>query len=326
MAKISLESIEKSFGPNKVLKGVSLDIPDGTLVSILGPSGCGKTTLLRIIAGFEMADSGKVFFDTEDMTKVPVNKRNIGMVFQSYALFPHMTVAQNVAYGLEQRHVEKSKIPQLVQEALDKVQMGEFGARKPSQLSGGQQQRVALARALVISPRILLLDECLSALDKKLRVEMQVELRHILDSSHVTTFFVTHDQEEAMTLSDYVVVMNKGYIEQMGTPHEVYEHPRNHFVASFLGKANFFTRPEGGSFAVRPEKIQVSKEKPALPSAREGKVAFVTYSGNITTYNIDCGGTAIIAEQQNLTRGESFSAGEQVWLSWPEASEIPLED
>ena len=136
MAKISLESIEKSFGPNKVLKGVSLDIPDGTLVSILGPSGCGKTTLLRIIAGFEMADNGKVFFDTEDMTRVPVNKRNIGMVFQSYALFPHMTVAQNVAYGLEQRHVEKSKIPQLVQEALDKVRMGEFGARKPSQRSG----------------------------------------------------------------------------------------------------------------------------------------------------------------------------------------------
>ena len=236
MAKVELKNLTKIYGQNTVVDHINLEIENGTLVSILGPSGCGKTTTLRMIAGFEHPEDGDVLFDGQSVGQVPVNKRNIGMVFQSYALFPHMTVEQNVAYGLEQHGAAKSEIPGRVREALEMVHMEEFSKRKPKQLSGGQQQRVALARALVIRPRVLLLDECLSALDKKLRVEMQSELRRILEESQVTTFFVTHDQEEAMTLSDTIVVMRDGVIEQTGTPYEVYERPANRFVAGFLGK------------------------------------------------------------------------------------------
>ena len=240
MSEVTLKNLTKVYGSNTVVDHINLTVPDGTLTSILGPSGCGKTTTLRMIAGFEVPQDGDILFDDVSVAKTPVNKRGIGMVFQSYALFPHMTVYQNVAYGLEQQKVKGEELKTRVMDALKMVQMEEFASRKPRQLSGGQQQRVALARALVIRPRVLLLDECLSALDKKLRVEMQSELRRILEECGVTTFFVTHDQEEAMTLSDSIVVMNHGIIEQTGSPYEVYERPRNRFVASFLGKANFF--------------------------------------------------------------------------------------
>lgn len=193
MAKVTLKGLTKIYGKNTVVDHIELTVENGTLVSILGPSGCGKTTTLRMLAGFEAPDDGEVLFDDQPVGKVPVNKRGIGMVFQSYALFPHMTVFQNVAYGLEQRKVPKAEIEPQVMEALRTVHMEEFRDRKPKQLSGGQQQRVALARALVIKPKVLLLDESLSALDKKLRVEMQTELRRILEETHVTTFFVTHD-------------------------------------------------------------------------------------------------------------------------------------
>ncbi|HWQ77273.1 MAG TPA: ABC transporter ATP-binding protein [Anaerovoracaceae bacterium] len=348
MAYIKLENLTKRFGENTVVNRVNLEIPNGTLVSILGPSGCGKTTLLRMIAGFETPDEGNIFFDQESVVNVPANKRNIGMVFQSYALFPHMTVEENVAYGLQQRKLNRAQIEARVEQVINTVHLDGFRKRKPKQLSGGQQQRVALARALAISPRVLLLDECLSALDKKLRVEMQTELRKILEESKVTTFFVTHDQEEAMTLSDFIVVMDNGVIEQMGTPLEVYEKPKNQFVASFLGKANFFRREDGSGFAVRPEKIQLSAGEPAAArpesgepgesagreqaaagwggAVREGVITFISYSGNITAYTIECAGEAVLCEKQNVQISENLKKGQKVYLSWEKESEIELTD
>ena len=325
MANIKLENLTKRFGENTVVNGVNIEIPNGTLVSILGPSGCGKTTLLRMIAGFETPDEGSIFFDQDNVVKIPANKRNIGMVFQSYALFPHMTVEENVAYGLQQRKLNKPQIEARVKQVINTVHMNEFNKRKPKQLSGGQQQRVALARALAISPRLLLLDECLSALDKKLRVEMQTELRKILEESQVTTFFVTHDQEEAMTLSDFIVVMNNGIIEQMGTPLEVYEKPKNKFVASFLGKANFFKREDGTNYAVRPEKIHLSAEI-QNGTGQEGIITFITYSGNITAYTIEYSGEAVLCEKQNVQIRENLKKGQKVFLSWDKESEIELAD
>lgn len=323
MAKVSIKNLTKTYGENTVVNHISAEIPDGTLVSILGPSGCGKTTTLRMIAGFEEPQAGEIYFDDQPITNISVNRRNIGMVFQSYALFPHMTVSQNIAYGLEQRKLGKKEIQQQVEDALKMVHMEEFADRKPKQLSGGQQQRVALARALVIKPRVLLLDECLSALDKKLRVEMQLELRRILEATGVTTFFVTHDQEEAMTLSDYIIVMNNGIIEQMGTPFQVYEQPRNAFVASFLGKANFFEKGER-IYAVRPEKIKVSKQH-LENTKKEGVVQFVTYSGSLTSYTIEVEGKLVVAQQQNSSARGAISKSDQVYIGWEEAAQIPLE-
>ncbi len=323
MAKVTIKNLTKIYGENTVVNHISAEIPDGTLVSILGPSGCGKTTTLRMIAGFETPQEGEIYFDEEPITSISVNKRNIGMVFQSYALFPHMTVAQNIAYGLEQRQLPKKDIAEKVKTALKMVHMEEYAARKPKQLSGGQQQRVALARALVTTPRVLLLDECLSALDKKLRVEMQAELRKILEESGITTFFVTHDQEEAMTLSDYIIVMNNGVIEQIGTPFDVYERPKNSFVASFLGKANFFEQ-NGRLYAVRPEKVSVSKEQ-SENTKKTGKVSFITYSGNITSYTIEVKDKIIVAEQQNSSEKSLIHKGDEVYVGWEEISQIPLE-
>lgn len=254
------------------------------------------------------------------------------MVFQSYALFPHMTVGQNVSYGLEQQKVKGEELRQRVEEALKMVHMEEYINRKPRQLSGGQQQRVALARALVIRPRVLLLDECLSALDKKLRVEMQGELRRILEECGVTTFFVTHDQEEAMTLSDAIVVMNQGVIEQTGTPAEVYEHPRNRFVASFLGKANFFRGKDilslvsqadpDTTYAVRPERITISTDGTGLRSVVES----VVYAGSTTTCCVRWGEQAILAETRPKHGQATWKRGDEVVLSWAPDAAIPLED
>ncbi|WP_312653226.1 ABC transporter ATP-binding protein [Aminipila sp.] len=323
MAKVTINNLTKLFGDNIVVNDISVEIPDGTLVSILGPSGCGKTTILRMIAGFEVPQAGEIFFDDQPITGISVNKRNIGMVFQSYALFPHMTVAENIAYGLEQRKLSKNEIRVKVNAALEMVHMEDYAERKPKQLSGGQQQRVALARALVIEPRVLLLDECLSALDKKLRVEMQLELRKILEETGVTTFFVTHDQEEAMTLSDYIIVMNNGIIEQMGTPFEVYEKPKNTFVASFLGKANFFERNQK-LYAVRPEKVSVSKER--MDNTKKiGRVSFITYSGSITSYTIQVEDKVIIAQQQNTSEKGQINKGDTVYIGWDELAQISLE-
>ena len=238
MADVRVENIVRSFGAHRALDDVSIAFPDGGFYALLGPSGSGKTTLLRMIAGFDFPDSGKIFIGGEGVERVPVEKRHIGMVFQSYALFPNMSVADNVAFGLSVRGQSKSDIAEAVQGALDLVQLGKLGQRRPHQLSGGQRQRVALARAIVIKPRVLLLDEPLGALDKALRVEMQIELRRIQREIGITTIFVTHDQEEALTMSDRIGILRDGRLVQEGPPEEIYDSPQSEFAATFLGDAN----------------------------------------------------------------------------------------
>lgn len=344
MATLSVKNLTKVYGNNMVLDHIDLEVPEGALVALLGPSGCGKTTTLRLIAGFEVANEGDIYIHGERINDIPAHKRNIGVVFQSYALFPHMTVYENIAYGLEQRGFSKNEIKNKVEKILALVRLTDYGQRKPKQLSGGQQQRVALARALVIEPKIVLLDECLSALDKKLRVEMQIELRRILSLSGATSLFVTHDQEEALTLSDYIVVMNEGKIVQWGKPLAVYEEPKNRFVAGFLGKANFFEgtvidsdkdtvtlNTEYGEtkiktlypaktgekvvYGIRPEKLILS---PFDESDNEmmGTVTIVTYVGNLSTYRIDCCGQELVAERQNRGDSAVLLSGDKVKISW----------
>ena len=356
MSRVNIEQLTKIYGKHTVVDHIELEVEDGSLVSILGPSGCGKTTILRMIAGFEKPDDGRILFDGEPVDRISVNKRNIGMVFQSYALFPHMTVSKNVAYGLEQHGVPKSEIPAKVKDVLERVHMEQYGDRKPGQLSGGQQQRVALARALVIRPKVMLLDECLSALDKKLRVEMQSELRNLLEESKVTAFFVTHDQEEAMTLSDKIVVMNNGMIEQTGSPREVYEHPKNRFVADFLGKATFFegklkscdngtvtidtgnnvlTVPGNTSelsdsevlFAIRPEKVKLiyANRNDVPENAIHGTIISTVYSGNMISCTVDCGGVQVKTESTGGVVQSEPKRGDKVSLTWDTEALIQLE-
>ncbi|SDQ07364.1 putative spermidine/putrescine transport system ATP-binding protein [Curtobacterium sp. UNCCL20] len=237
-ATVELEAVEKHYGTHRALAGLSLRIEPGEFVSLLGPSGCGKTTALRALAGLEAIDAGSIRIDGTDVAQTPVNKRDIGMVFQQYSLFPHMTVRQNVAFGLEMRRVLAAARRQQVIDALDMVHLADFADRYPHQLSGGQQQRVALARALVTRPRVLLLDEPLSALDAKVRVSLRDEIRRIQSDLGITTVFVTHDQEEALAVSDRIAVMNAGDIEQIGTPEELYRHPSSAFTADFVGQSN----------------------------------------------------------------------------------------
>lgn len=239
MISITIEKLVKKFGENIALNEISFRIEPGELFFLLGPSGCGKTTLLRNIAGFYIPEDGKIFFDREDVTKLPPHLRNTGMMFQSYALWPHMTVAENVAFGLRERKVGKLEITERVREALDSVRMGQYAERKIAQLSGGQQQRVALARALVIRPRCLLLDEPLSNLDAKLRLEMRTEIRRVCKQFGLTAIYVTHDQKEALSISDRMAILESGHIAQIGSPAEVYRRPHSRVVADFIGETNF---------------------------------------------------------------------------------------
>ena len=241
MAELAVRNLKKSFDRNEVLKGVSFTVESGKFLSLLGPSGCGKSTILRIICGLESPDSGEVLVDGTDVTKVRPEKRNIGLVFQNYALFPSMNVAKNVGYGLKMQKVPQKEIDERVQEALELVKLPGYGSRRINQLSGGEQQRIALARALVTRPSILLLDEPLSALDRKVRAEMQYEIRNIQRQIGTTTVFVTHDQEEALTMSDQIILMNKGCIEQEGDPYTIYSRPATEFASDFLGKANLIS-------------------------------------------------------------------------------------
>lgn len=349
---LSVHNLSKTYDTQKVLDRIGFEIEKGTFLSLLGPSGCGKTTILRSIAGFVKPDEGDIYINNKKINEIPAHKRNIGLVFQSYALFPHMTVEQNVAYGLEQRKLSKEEIKKEVLDILEMVQLNGYKKRKPSQLSGGQQQRVALARALVIKPDILLLDESLSALDKKLRVEMQVELRQIQKKTGVTAIFVTHDQEEALTLSDKIAVMQDGKIVQLDVPEKVYEKPINTFVANFLGKANSFegtidkksnyyelkmknghtlsfeyemelnTKDEC-TVAVRPEKITLSKEKVGL--GIEGVIQFITYVGNMSVYRIESLGKILEVQIQNNSNAFNFKTGETVYLDWNKSNTLVLE-
>lgn len=280
MSGLTVKNLKKSFGQHQVLKGVDFSVKSGDFLSLLGPSGCGKTTILRIICGLETADEGSVWVDDRDVTKVRPEKRNIGLVFQNYALFPSMNVAKNVGYGLKMQKVPKMEIEDRVREALELVKLGGYESRKVTQLSGGEQQRVALARALVTRPDILLLDEPLSALDRKIRGEMQYEIRNIQQKVGITTVFVTHDQEEALTMSDQIILLNEGQIEQQGDPWNIYNFPASVFASDFLGKANLLSghlKEQNGQWYVAAEGFalpichQGGKEGDAVKAAARGE-------------------------------------------------------
>ena len=340
MAEVSVTGVTKAYGTMKALDGVTIDFPDGGFFALLGPSGSGKTTLLRAVAGFVFPDAGSIRIGGEPVESVPVERRDIGMMFQNYALFPNMTVADNIGFGLRVRKVGAAEERRRVGEALDLVRLGGLGDRKPSQLSGGQQQRVALARAIVTNPRVLLLDEPLSALDKSLRVEMQFELRRIQREVGITTIFVTHDQEEALTLSDRIGILREGRMMRAGGPREVYNNPGDMFTATFLGEANILTgiagsgvdikrpkdAPAGATLAVRPEDISISRKRPARSGAStlQARLHARAFAGAIATCILRHGKTDIkvVARDRDIPAG--ISEGDDLWLSWPAAKTMAV--
>jgi len=342
-ADVRLQGLTKRFDEVVAVDGVSLEIPRGSFFALLGPSGCGKTTTLRMIGGFEEPTEGTIYLGEQDVTGLPPYKRDVNTVFQSYALFPHLTIFENVAFGLRRRGLRGGALNQRVGEALELVALKGLERRKPRQLSGGQQQRVALARALVNRPRVLLLDEPLGALDLKLRKQMQLELKRIQHEVGITFVHVTHDQEEAMTMADAIAVMNAGHIEQLGTPTELYETPRTAFVAGFLGISNLLTgRVEGGetvrlqdgtvvrvpavarrsgevAIGIRPEKVRLGAQE---ENHLAGEVRESAYIGVSTQHVVDTGAGAITLYIQNTEAGApSVGPGAQVTLSWsPDAT------
>ena len=342
---IVLDGVTKRFGSFCAVDDVSFQIREGEFFSMLGPSGCGKTTTLRMIAGFEELSGGRILLRENDVTHVPPARRNVNMVFQSYALFPHMTVWDNVAFGLQVKRVRGAALKDRVTAALGSVQLEGFEKRKPGQLSGGQQQRVALARALVNEPAALLLDEPLGALDLKLRKELQHELKSIQVRTKTTFVYVTHDQEEALTMSDRIAVMNKGVVEQMGTPRELYEHPATAFVAGFIGPSNLIRLAPGEragdlgvmrladgqrivarcdgldeqQLTVRPEKIVIANDDPGPRwSHVAGTVEDVVYLGSMTQLLVDIptGERLVVHQLNNSTSPENVSIGDTVMLNW----------
>ena len=353
MARLELAGLSKWYGDLHAVRAVDLRVEQGELVVLLGPSGCGKTTALRLIAGFVEATAGRVLLDGRDVTRLPPYRRNTGMVFQGYALFPHLSVGENVAFGLEMRRVPAADRRRRVEEALRLVRLERLAARLPRQLSGGQQQRVALARALVIEPDVLLLDEPLSNLDAKLRQEVRVEIRQLQRRLGITTVMVTHDQEEALTMADRLVVMSHGEIQQVGTQRELYERPRNRFVAGFVGRTNFFTgtveaaglfRTDGGLtircggaeaagrrlLALRPEKIAIGRgARPDLPNCHAGTVEFASYLGAVTEYHVRlASGETVVVQSANqlLDGGGEIALGHAVHLAWPAEAGLLLSD
>ena len=347
MISIRIQQLTKRFGSAIALRNIELEILPGELFFLLGPSGCGKTTLLRTLAGFYLPDEGKVWFGDQDVTQLAPHKRNTGMMFQSYALWPHMTVAQNVAFGLEERKVAKPEIKRRVEEALESVRMSAFADRRPAQLSGGQQQRIALARALVIRPTCLLLDEPLSNLDAKLRLEMRAEIRRVCKEFKLTTVYVTHDQKEALSISDRMAVLEAGQILQVGTPREIYRRPVRRSVAHFIGETDFIpgkivsagggqaavdtalgrfegvigdpaAHPAAGSavtLSIRPECWKLSRER-AVQNAIPGRIGECLYLGELAQYEFVSGETKLKIFEMNprfvesAARGELFAAVE----------------
>jgi putative spermidine/putrescine transport system ATP-binding protein len=319
---IRLAGLRKSYGQLAAVAGVDLDVAESEFFTMLGPSGSGKTTLLRLIAGFERPDAGSVELGGRDVTRVPPYARNVNTVFQDYALFPHMTVLENVAYGLRVRRVPGAERRRRAEAALEMVRLPGLGGRKPIQLSGGQRQRVALARAIVNEPAVLLLDEPLGALDLKLRQEMQLELKRIQREVRITFIYVTHDQEEALTMSDRLAVFNQGRIEQLGTPAEVYERPASEFVAGFVGVSNLLER-DGRRFTIRPEKIRLLADgdpAPAGSHVEAGQIEAVTYLGMVTRYVVElAAGGRLTAVRQNLetAAAQALAArGQRVSVAW----------
>jgi putative spermidine/putrescine transport system ATP-binding protein len=343
MAFLDLAHLDKSYGANHVVKDFNLAIDKGEFVSLLGPSGCGKTTVLRMVGGFEVPSAGTIHIDGQDVTSLKSNQRNIGMVFQAYALFPNLTVAQNVAFGLKVAGVSKAETTERVSEMLSLIGLSDLGARYPFQLSGGQQQRVALARALAVRPKVLLLDEPLSALDAKIRASLRREIRTIQQRLGITTIFVTHDQEEALSMSDRVVVMSSGRADQIGTPHQVYNRPTTRFVAGFVGTLNTFdatvTDPATGAvrlgdstvvlnraidaasgaaitLALRPESANLGAGNPGDVTLT-GRITEVQFLGAIIRITADLGGHDLTLDTFNRAQTPPPKIGEEVTISLP---------
>jgi len=348
MSRVDIENLVKRYGAVAALDGVSIAFENGEFFGLLGPSGSGKTTLLRAIAGFVIPDAGSIRFDGERVENVPVHRRQIGMVFQNYALFPHLTVEENVAFGLTVRGTSRDDAAKRVREMLALVRLEGLGARKPRQLSGGQQQRIALARALVTRPKVLLLDEPLGALDRRLRQAMQVELREIQRSTGITTIFVTHDQEEALTLSDRIAIIDQGKLIQVGAPKSVYERPGTVFAAQFLGDANLFAGtqagdrlqlaggdtirtagPAGAAAIVRPEKLTVlpagDGRAAGFDNRLEGTILQAVFSGASVTYRIDVPGLKdpLLAFMQNQ-EGDVLQPGTRIVAGWSAAHTVTV--
>ena len=321
---VELMGVTKRYGSVAAVDAIDLEVHPGEFLSLLGPSGCGKTTTLRLIAGFERPDEGEVRIGGRDVSRVPPYKRDVNTVFQSYALFPHLSVMDNVAYGLKQRGLRRSERHTRATDMLELVRLPGYGDRKPRQLSGGQQQRVALARALVMHPRVLLLDEPLGALDLKVRKELQIELKRIQEEIGITFVYVTHDQEEALAMSDRVVVMNAGRIEQIGAPREIYDTPATEWIASFIGDTNFL-QVDGSEVAVRPERLRVAREGEGL----EGMVETTMIIGPVVqcVIRLDDGQEVLVREQRSGSESgvEALAEGERVVVSWAEDEALELE-
>jgi spermidine/putrescine transport system ATP-binding protein len=358
---IELQAVHKMIRGNVVLQDINLEVRHGEFLTLLGPSGCGKTTLLRLISGFEEPTQGRVFIDNKDVSGLPPHRRHVHTVFQNYALFPHMTVFENVAFGLRCQKLPQAEIATRVSDALKMVKLESFAARKPEQLSGGQQQRVAIARAVVNRPLVLLLDEPLSSLDYRLRKTMQIELKQLQRQLGITFIFVTHDQEEALSMADRVVIMEEGQIEQIGTPREVYEEPRNLTVAKFIGEANLFNADvleieekhltveifgkrrqvktkrsfvvgQKAHILIRPEDVRVwhySEVTEGLEEMFPGTVEEVIYKGTTVDLIVRLASNSCVSATEFFDEDDEkleYSIGESVWVTWPEGWEVLLPD
>jgi len=352
-AKVEIRSLAKHFGPVKAVDDLSFTAEPGNFVTLLGPSGSGKTTTLNIIAGFDSPTAGEVLLGSGAITAIPTYKRNIGMVFQNYALFPHMTVAQNIAYPLQMRRFAKSRITRMVQEALQMIQLDGFENRYPKQLSGGQQQRVAIARALVFKPPLLLMDEPLGALDKKLREQMQIEIKRIQNRTGITVIYVTHDQEEALVMSDQIVILNNGRLQQMGSPTEIYERPRNRFVADFIGETNLFEAeirrennhliialsgldarfeasagmalsPGKSTVSIRPEMLWLEHQTDSR-SGIQGNIEEMIYIGESTKFIVRTLDKQVVVRQPKRTGTGAFNKGDPVAVQFNLADVVFIE-
>jgi ABC-type Fe3+/spermidine/putrescine transport system ATPase subunit len=325
---VELRGVTKRFDDVVAVDSIELAVRHGEFLSLLGPSGCGKTTTLRLIAGFDRPDEGQILITGEDVVRLPPYRRAVNTVFQSYALFPHLNVLDNVAYGLKQRGLARGARRARAREALELVRLRELEARKPKQLSGGQQQRVALARALVMEPKVLLLDEPLGALDLKVRKQLQIELKRIQETVGITFVYVTHDQEEALAMSDRVAVMNEGRIEQLGLPREIYDSPATSFVADFIGETNFI-RLDGSVVAIRPERLELERGRSPAAGELGGEVVTTMVVGPAIQclVKVDNGQEVLVREQRSGRNGgaESLREGDRVVMTWSEDAALVLE-